>query len=327
MTIRQGAQILMASLTLCWLPLFLWAQKIPSLHDIKPRAGNDKHGNAGGHKPGRKVVKATAGKSRTAGQAARSKRPNIAANATHTPHAKRRPLVVRMRPSKFNRVDGAEMVDVPGGTFTMGDTDQKDNPPHNVTLSSYYIYKNLVTVAQYKQFCSATGHNMAKEPSWGWKEDHPIVNVSWEDAQSYCKWAGVRLPTEAEWEKAARGTDGRKYPWGNTFVTSKLQCSTSKFGDAKSTAPVGSFPEGASPYGALDMAGNVWQWCSDYYDTDFTKKANLANPTGPGFGTVRVLRGGSWNVNYPGYFRASFRLNDNPAFRNVDFGFRCVSQD
>ena len=230
-------------------------------------------------------------------------------------------------PTKKNDRDGAEMVFVPAGQFTMGDRDQSDNYPHQVTLSGFYIYKDLVTVAQYGKFCSATGHKMPEAPSWGWNEDHPIVNVSWNDAQAYCQWAGVRLPTEAEWEKAARGTDGRQYPWGDAFDSSRLQCSKSATGDAKSTAPVGSFPSGASPYGALDMAGNVLEWCADWYDQDYTKKSNLTNPSGPKSGNVRVLRGGSWYNDIPVIFRASFRDSVDPASWNFGGGFRCASED
>ena len=149
---------------------------------------------------------------------------------------------------------------------------------------------------------------MPVPPSWGWKDDHPIVNVTWADAQAYCGWAGVRLPKESEWEKAAHGEDGRTFPWGNTFDNTKLWCSVSEKRD--STAPVGSFPAGASPCGALDMAGNVWQWCEDRYDTEHD---------------WRVVRGGSWSSTNPVDFRAASRLRDDPVYRGSDLGFRCAS--
>ena len=249
---------------------------------------------------------------------------------TNPEHPEIRPLPQRQPVSggtKVNPKDGAELVYVPGGEFTMGDTDQKDNPPHKVMLSGYYLYKNLVTVAQYKKFCSATGQKMPAAPSWGWKDDHPIVNVSWNDAQAYCKWAGVRLPTEAEWEKAARGTDGRKYPWGNEFNNNNLWCTCSLYGARTNPAPVGSFPSGASPFGALDMVGNVIQWCADWYDADYTKIPNLANPTGPDLGMSRALRGGSWIEVFRDIERVSFRFKGNPAANNITIGFRCASQD
>jgi sulfatase modifying factor 1 len=240
------------------------------------------------------------------------------------------------RAPKINGADGAEMVYVPGSAFSMGDPDQTDNPVHKVTLRGYYIYNTVVTVGQYETFCNATGRQMPPEPdnsrgshfNPGWqKKDHPIVNESWDDAQAYCKWAGVRLPTEAEWEMAARGTDGRRFPWGNTFDESNLWSSKAEGGDAAGTAPVGSFPSGASPCGALDMAGNVWQWCSDFYDADFTKKANLTNPTGPRSGTTHTLRGGSWIGVNPDYFRVSNRRPNLPTVRAEDNGFRCVSEE
>ncbi len=207
--------------------------------------------------------------------------------------------------SKVNPKDGAEMILIPAGTFTMGDSDQSDNPPHQVYLDAYYIYKNLVTVGQYKRFCAATSHKMPIAPSgfnpnWS-KDDHPIVKVSWYDAQAYCKWAGTRLPSEAEWEKAARGTDGRKFPWGDQFDMTKLWCSKSKGGDAGGTTSIGKY--GVSPYGLTDMAGNVWQWCEDVYC---------------------VLRGGSWSNGNADYFRCAYRGNDLPNSKWGNFGFRCA---
>jgi sulfatase modifying factor 1 len=212
---------------------------------------------------------------------------------------------------RVNPKDGADMVFIPAGPFKMGDVDRSDNPRHTVTLSGYWIYKNVVTVKQYLKFCAATGHAKPSAPSFdpNWsKEDHPIVNVSWDDAKAYCDWAGVRLPTEAEWEKAARGTDGRKYPWGDAWDASKAWCSKSSFGDAGGTTAVGKY--GISPYGLSDMAGNVWQWCADWYDADYWKSDHGADPTGPTSGSFRVLRGGSWDNVNPGYFRSASRGRD-----------------
>jgi len=213
----------------------------------------------------------------------------------------------------INPTDGAEIVYVPAGEFTMGSTDEKvqailesnsahkpewltdEKPQHRVYLDGYWVYKNDVTVGQYQKFCTATGHAMPDSPPWGWKEDHPIVNVTWDDAKAYCAWAHAALPTEAEWEKAARGTDGREYPWGSTFDTSRLWRSVDE--NRSSTAPVGSFPTGASPYGCLDMVGNVGQWCADWFNEDYYKSAPPRNPTGPPTGESRVVRGGVWFTN------------------------------
>jgi formylglycine-generating enzyme required for sulfatase activity len=213
---------------------------------------------------------------------------------------------------KVNPIDGAEMVLIPAGPFLMGDDDRKDNKRRTVTLDAYYIYKNVVTVRQYEGYCKATGNNMPKPPKFNskWKNrDHPIVNVSWFDAMKYCEWAGVSLPTEQQWEKAARGTDGRQYPWGNTFDSSKLWWSKEQLRYAGRTTAVGRHTD--SPYGLSDMAGNVWQWCADDYD---------------GTGTYRVLRGGSWSGDCPELFRCAGRLWLLPVFSFGDRGFRCVAR-
>ncbi len=224
--------------------------------------------------------------------------------------------------TKINPKDGAEMVYVAPGPFLMGDDDIADNPRHTVMLSGYYIYKNDVTVAMYRRFCEATGRRMPVAPRWGWYDDHPIVNVSWDDAKAYCDWAGVHLPTEAQWEKAARGTDGRKYPWGNDWDASRLWCSKSAFGDAGSTAPAGSSPVGASPSGTQDMTGNVWQWCADWYDDGYWKSERGADAIGPGFGTEHVLRGGSWGDVEVVNFRAGNRFKNSSAYHYDDVGYR-----
>lgn len=261
--------------------------------------------------------------------------------------------------TKVNSKDGAAMVYVPAGDFVMGATDDQVEswyqsaqkvidvprsafadaaPQHDVYLDGYWIYKTPVTVAQYKQFCTATGHQMPAPPDWGWKDDHPIVNVTWSDAQLYCKWAGKRLPTEAQWEKAARGTKAQVFPWGNDYDETRLQCSKNTPSDAASTAPVGSFPSGASPYGCLDMAGNAWQWCADWYGADYYKTSPKRNPSGPNSGEYRVIRGGSWRYGGPISFMFSaatrgYRLPDGTAsattangiFQSHDeTGFRCV---
>jgi formylglycine-generating enzyme required for sulfatase activity/triacylglycerol esterase/lipase EstA (alpha/beta hydrolase family) len=239
--------------------------------------------------------------------------------------------VTQLPKIKTNPKDGAEMILIPAGDFLMGSTDadkladDKEKPQHKVYLDAYYIYKTEVTVAQYRNFCTATGRKMPNAPNWDWQDTNPIVNVTWNDAKAYADWVGAILPTEAQWEKAARGGDGRIYPWGNTWDASKCVNSTNS---KNGTKPVGSFPIGASPYGVMDMAGNAWEWCADWYGADYYKKAPAKNPTGPVTGEYRVLRGGSWNYGYYNYCRGAYRLYDGPYdLGNYygDFGFRCAS--
>ena len=227
-----------------------------------------------------------------------------------------------------NTVDGAKMILIPAGDFLMGspDTDQSavaaETPQRKVYLDAYCIYVNDVTVAQYRKFCAATGKQMPAMPEWGWQDDYPIVNVNWNDAKAYADWAGVSLPTEAQWEKAARGTDGRLFPWGNTWDTTK--CCNSFWSSPGSAAPVGNFPAGASPYGMLDMAGNAFQWCADWYDANYYQHAPSRNPTGPATGTVRVLRGGSWRSTNTSFLRTAARSGVDPKMGYDSFGFRCA---
>ena len=220
--------------------------------------------------------------------------------------------------------DGAEMVYVPAGEFVMGSKDgvgaDDEHPQHTVDLDAYWIYKNDVTVAQYRKFCDATGRQMPQAPAWVWKDDYPIVNVSWEDARAYCEWAGAALPTEAQWEKAARGTDGRAYPWGNDWDKTKANSDESRL---NAPTGVGTYPGGASPYGCLDMAGNVWQWCADWYDPKCYSNSVTRNPAGPTGGSRRVLRGGAWNF-VPDFCRSALRNSDNPTYWLDTYGFRCV---
>ncbi len=234
-------------------------------------------------------------------------------------------------------VDSNGMVLIPAGEFAMGGSDGQDDekPSCRVYLNAYYIDKYEVTNAQYRKFMKATGR---KEPRY-WndskynKSSHPVVGVSWHDAVAYAKWAGKRLPTEAEWEKAARGTDGRKYPWGNSWDGSKLN-----FADKNTSyswrdktvddgyqyaAPVGSYEDGKSPYGCYDMSGNVWEWCADWYSKDYYMRSLDKNPKGPSSGKSRVLRGGSW-VRNEGNVRCANRSLDYPFTQSYAGGFRCA---
>jgi formylglycine-generating enzyme required for sulfatase activity len=199
-------------------------------------------------------------------------------------------------------IDGALLVFVPAGEFTMGSDDgnSDEQPAHTVYLDAFAIDRTEVTNAQYARCVQAgacrppgssssyTRANYFADPRYA---DHPVIYVSWDDARAYCAWAGRRLPTEAEWEKAARGTDGRTYPWGDEWDASKANTSEAGPGD---TTPVGAYPQGASPYGALDMAGNVWEWVADWYGEDYYRESPGENPLGPASGTNRVVRGGSW---------------------------------
>jgi formylglycine-generating enzyme required for sulfatase activity/tRNA A-37 threonylcarbamoyl transferase component Bud32 len=197
---------------------------------------------------------------------------------------------------------GIEMVTIPAGTFLYGD---KKKEAH---LPEYCLARTPVTNLQYKAFVDATGHRAPHHWKKGHippgKDDHPVVYVSWEDAIAFCRWAGCRLSTEQEWEKGARGTDGREYPWGDSWQGGRCNTFEAGIGD---TTPVGRYPNGASPYGLLDMAGNVWEWCDDRYDAEHEYK---------------VLRGGSWYFHSDGA-RSAGRYWYYPDYRYINIGFRC----
>jgi formylglycine-generating enzyme required for sulfatase activity len=198
---------------------------------------------------------------------------------------------------------------------------ERELPRHRVVLDAFYIDKYEVTNALYGRFMQTTGRpapslwNDAKFNA----ESQPVVGVSWHDADAYCKWAGKRLPAEAEWEKAARGTDGRKYPWGDQWDASRANAEN-RLGK---TAPVGSYPGGVSPYGAHDMAGNVWEWVADWFDKDYYKRSPEQNPTGSDSGSSRVLRGGSRYYNAVD-LRTAARNDNSPDNRCYGSGFRCA---
>ncbi len=243
-----------------------------------------------------------------------------------------------------NPKDGAEMVYVAAGEFLLGTSDawiaswlrqhpeyerdqfRDEQPQCRVKLPDYWIGKYLVTVGQYREFCRATGRPMPAAPRWGWRDNHPIVNVSWFDAVAYGQWAGTRLPSELEREKAARGTDGRTFPWGNRWDAKR--CANG--GNSRSTQPVGSYPSGASPYGAMDMAGNVWEWCADWRgDEDPCPRFAKGDLTPPADGVMKMQRGGSWQPMHPvdpWYFRCAHRSNDLPTLKSQIYGFRCVQE-
>jgi formylglycine-generating enzyme required for sulfatase activity/predicted Ser/Thr protein kinase len=244
-----------------------------------------------------------------------------------------RPKTPKAGDTQTRAKDGMIMVYVPAGEFLMGSTDadssaaDDEKPQHTVTLDAFWIDRTEVTNAQYRR-CVEAG--ACQEPGC-WDNDaynapdQPVVCVSRDDAQAYAAWVGGRLPTEAEWEKAARGSDGRVYPWGNEAPDCKRANYWGKDGSCVGhTAVVGSYPTGASPYGALDMAGNVWEWVNDWYDSDYYANSPTNNPKGPDSGDFKVLRGGSWDGT-PIDVRAAHRSVGSPSGRNDLVGFRCAA--
>lgn len=221
-------------------------------------------------------------------------------------------------------MDGATVVRIPAGEFLMGNHETERTPlEHSVFVSEFLVDRLAVTWKQFKQFAGATGIPLPpQEPYWGTHDDHPAVYVSWEEAKAYCEWAGGRLPTEAEREKAARGTDGRKFPWGSEEPDPQHGVFRGTWGH-EATGPVGVLPLGASPYGVQDMGGNVWEWCSDWYDGDYYAASPLLDPKGPPTGLAHVVRGGSWDSR-PSVLSASCRNWGHRGYRDGDFGFRCA---
>ena len=244
--------------------------------------------------------------------------------------------------------DGAPMLLIPEGEFTMGTDDvgagwhqgnANEHPEHTVTVKSYYIDQFEVTIARYAKFLEATKHSTP--PSWDDEAvtsagDRPVVGVDWEDANAYCKWAGERLPSEAEWEKAARGTDKRRFPWGDMqpfvdianynrglWVSYPITLAPVTSGAEGMSIRHGLKDGGKSPYGLYHMAGNAAEWVGDWYDREYYAKAPKENPTGPSAGEKKVLRGGSWG-DPPRNIRVTARFSADPEFRDTSIGFRCA---
>jgi len=225
---------------------------------------------------------------------------------------------------------GTEFVFVPAGTFQAGCVPGDDEcapdekPRHAVTVShGFWTAAKLTTLAQFREFARATARAMPPAPPFGQSDTHPVVNVTWDDAVSYCTWAGGRLPTEAEWERAARGgRDGERYPTGARIGHDDANFSGTGGRDVwESSSPVGSF--GANGYGLFDMAGNAWEWCADRYDPDAWSHAPARDPKGPAEGSLRALRGGSFLYS-AARLRASARDKLDAPSRSEDVGFRCV---
>ena len=243
----------------------------------------------------------------------------------------------------FSSESPEDMVLIPAGNFIMGTDNPQapsnERPARQVYLDAFYIDKYEVTKAQYEEFMLEGAYQ--KGQFWteqGWKfitknqievpfgmgtryitpaSNQPAVGISWYEADAYARWAGKRLPTETEWEKAARGTDGNNYPWGEEMDFTRVFY---LFG--RDPAPVGSYPTGASPFGVFDMAGNAWEWCADWYD-EFLDKSNSDPSHGNDNRTMKVLRGGSW-MSGAGEMRSTYRDANKPDYRNTTVGFRCV---
>jgi formylglycine-generating enzyme required for sulfatase activity len=234
-----------------------------------------------------------------------------------------------------NEIDGTELVRIPAGPFLRGSPDgtggSDEHPQKSIHLDAYWIGKTPVTVGQYRAYCQATGTEF--KPPWGQDmhanpegdgDDYPVL-VNWYEARDYARWAGGALPTEAQWEKAARGTDGREYPWGDGWDPEKavgLEMTEYRF--SPGMRPVGTQPDGASPYGVLDMAGNCWEWVADWYGHTYYRRAPARNPTGPEDGTHKVLRGGDslWDERFS---RCAARMVMPPHVKNwVKTTFRLV---
>ncbi len=244
-----------------------------------------------------------------------------------------------------NTLDKAEMVYISPGTFNMGGkfivgnpyqvstsspsyvvgsgTFQTNTPVHAVTITKgFYIYKYEVKVAQYQAFCTATGQTMPDCPWGDWIEfmNYPITYISYADAKLYAAWAGATLPTEAQWEMAARGTKNYKYPWGDTWDATK--CVNSTVTDLIMPMPVGSFPAGTNSYGVQDMCGNVWEWVADFAGA--YGSGAKTDPTGAAGGTMRVVRGGAYYNSSASNFDCCMRGGQQSSVTGVDLGFRCV---
>lgn len=240
---------------------------------------------------------------------------------------------VTVEPGKQSQVSEklvkeVEWIKIPAGEFKMGDNigvaRPDDVPVHKVYLDEYYISKYEVTFDQYDKFCEETSRTKPSDDNgWG-RGNRPVIRVTWNDANAFCNWLSqktgknIHLPTEAQWEKAARGTDQRKYPWGN----SNPSCSLVNYDHCRDkTLPVGSYPSGVSPYGVHDMAGNVTEFCQDWYDSSYYSISPYKNPTGPSSGSERVERGGNWND--PWHLICSISRDwREPNIHSTDLGFR-----
>ncbi len=234
---------------------------------------------------------------------------------------------------------GIILIKIPSDSFTMGSDEGSadEKPVHSVFISGFLMGKYEVSNERYKVFCDSTDHPYPKSTNFKGMDDYflkypdyPVANVTWEDARSYCEWAQLRLPTEAEWEIAARGNDRRKYPWGNDEANADGTYRCNLFGSSpfeakldgyQYTSPVDAFDNGISPFGCYEMAGNVWEWCADWYLADYYASKKHVDPVGPEKGTDRVMRGGSWTNDGDGV-RTANRDFSWPVEHMGSIGFR-----
>ena len=237
-----------------------------------------------------------------------------------------------MRQRVLSEKDDSPLVRIPAGEFLMGSEMgyPAERPVHRVSVEAFYLGVHPVTNEQYARFVAETGHRLpylddrrVQQENWHpeththplARAKHPVVLVSWRDAQAYCEWAGGRLPTEAEWEWAARGgAEGKLYPWGDD-----IDPVFANYDNPNGTTPVCSYP--ANGYGLHDMAGNVWEWVADWYDPHYYARSPRENPLGPETGTTKILRGGAWLL-FPEFCRVAYRFRNSPNFRFNLIGFR-----
>src|SRR5262245_6966606 len=252
---------------------------------------------------------------------------------TAIPHAEAQlDRLRKTKPIDLIPVSETPMADIPAGEFVMGfdgtQALEDERPSHRPWVDRFSIDRHEVTAAQYGIFLNAI-----KRPApWQWETvdlslygDRPVIGVDWFDADAYCRWKGKRLPTEAEWEKAARGTDGRLYPWGNQVPAKDLAnfALGARFSYALVLMPVTAYEQGQSPFGLYQMAGNVYEWVQDWYGANYYEVSPVRNPQGPERGQYKVLRGGSWS-DLPKYLLTFGRFKLPPETRNSYAGFRCA---
>lgn len=242
----------------------------------------------------------------------------------------------------LSNIDGMTQLYIPAGKFQMGTSTAGDwtggdeFPMHEVYLDSFWMDKTEVTNGQYQKCVQAGGclepHSISSETQNSYFDnpafaDYPVIQVDWDQANAYCKWTGRRLPTEAEWEKAARGTTERLFPWkGDAYGPDFANYDMDDNWPNADTSQAGSIPAGASPYQVIDMAGNVYEWVSDWYGSTYYSQSPIENPSGPAEGSARVIRGGAWSSDWF-FIRTGSRLSFYPDSYSNDIGFRCAQSE